>query len=611
MDKINDQRNVSLNNFYKDTLNEKDIKLLKSLNEETKFIEANFYADNLRKMGFNIVNESIDIALSSEEINYYSKEYIKIEKDGLFGLASLKSSKIYVTCDFNKIEKNNNFKFNAFILYKDKYVYIYNYDKDVIIAKMEADEIVAVIEGSNVITLKDNKKGIYNILKNKYVLNCEYEDVFYYDDRIIAILKNNIVTIFNYINCKVLLEYKFSSDEYYMESKDLSSKNVFVINKENKLGLLNIFTGEFLTIPEYDNIEFVECYGKKTMAILKKENKYGLYNIDRKEFIIQCICDEIKTPNKNLRKYIFIYTVDGFKGAASDERVLTNYIFNEVEIYNKGLYLVCKTDKNCYVFNHEKCLFTFDNNCKFKVMNLESKRGIFRGTRFNDKDIICIDLNSRGVDGYLMYYSIEETLEDNLGYIVKASNNHYFIYNIKKDDIYDNIIQNKYYTNIKKLQEYFVCFKGDKCALAVGNGNLITGFRYDDIYENNEGLIILKCNNNIGYYMNGKTTKCIYDSLNSFVSGNNKYVIAKKEGKSGLLLNCKVLIPFEYEEIFLANEKCIKEICDTFNIYDECEKIKYIVRKCGKYGVCSDKGFVMSDFIIVKGELIHNIIKHN
>lgn len=592
--------NESLQDFYANKLNENDIKILKSLNEQTKFIEANFYADNLRKMGFEISSDAIDISLNSEEINSYSKEYIKIEKDGLFGLASLLSSRIYIPCEYEKIEKNSHFKFNAFVLKKGEYIYIYNYDKDVIISKIKAEKIISVMEGNNII-IKDNEKiGIYNILKNTYVLDCEYEDVFYYDDRIIAILKNNVITIYNYINSKVLLEYKFSSNEYYMEGKELSSKNIFVINKENKLGLLNIFTGEFLAVPEYDEVKFVECYGKKNMVILKKENKYGLYSLDKKQFIIQCICDEIKVANEKLRKYIFIYTINGLKGVASCDKVITNYVFNEIIVYNKGLYMVCKTDKNCYVYSNDKCLFTLDNNSKFKMINLESKRCIFKGTRFNDKDIICVDINNRRViDGDLMYYSIEKVLEDNKGYIIKSYNNHYFILNIENDDIYDNIIKDKHYTNVKKLKKYFVLFRDDKCALADTYGKLITRNRYDDIYENEEGLIIFKMNDYVGYFHDNIVTKCMYNHLVSF-SEDNKFILANKEGKNGLLLNGKVIIPFDYEEIFLADENYIDEICNIFNISNIYEKIKYIVRKCGKYAVCSEKGFVMSDFIFLE-----------
>lgn len=618
MDEINEKSNSarhqvgdnSLNNFYRDTLDERDITILKSLKDETRFVEGNFYADNLRKMGFHIISESIDISLSSEELNYYSSDYIIIERDGLFGLASLNSSRIYIQCDFNKITKDNDFKFNAFVLYKDTYIYIYNYDKDVIISKMEAQEIKSVMAGNNIIIKNNEKIGIYNILSNKYVLNCEYEDVLYYDDRVIALLKNNIITIFNYINSKVLLEYKFSSNEYYMESKDLSVENIFVINKENKLGLLNIFTGEFLVVPEYDCVELVECYGKKTMVILKKEGKYGLYNIDRKEFILQCICNEIIVPSNSLRKYIFIYTVEGYKGVASDKGVLTNYIFNEIDVCSKGSYFICKTNKNFYVYSNGKCIFTFDNNSKFEVLNLESKRGIFKGTKFIDKDIICIDFNNRCIDGCLKYYSIEYTLEEDEGYIIKSSNNHYYILNTKNDNIYDNIIKNKYYRKVKKLSKHFVCYKGDKCALADNYGNLITSIKYDNIYENDEGLIILELNNYLGCFYSGKVTKCIYDNLNIFSNKQDEYIIANKEGKVGLLLEGKVLIPFDYEEIFIIDEGNRKEICNIFNINNKYEKIKYIVRKSGKYGVCSEKGFVMSEFLMLEGEVLHKIILH-
>ena len=142
--------NESLQDFYANKLNENDIKILKSLNEQTKFIEANFYADNLRKMGFEISSDAIDISLNSEEINSYSKEYVKIERDGLFGLASLLSSRIYIPCEYEKIEKNSQFKFNAFVLKKGEYIYIYNYDKDVIISKVKAEKIISVIIGKRI-----------------------------------------------------------------------------------------------------------------------------------------------------------------------------------------------------------------------------------------------------------------------------------------------------------------------------------------------------------------------------------------------------------------------------------------------------------------------------
>ena len=148
------------------------------------------------------------------------------------------------------------------------------------------------------ITYWSKKNGLYNVLDNNFdeKMETDYDSfLFYANIKKILATKNEKQVI---IDSNIWKETNIKYDKI-----DLIDKNTFIVNQNNKYGLLKS-DGTILLDIKYDNIEFSIETLTEINYIVTLNNKFGLVNNDGK-FLTDIKYDDIKySGNGNFKSKI-------------------------------------------------------------------------------------------------------------------------------------------------------------------------------------------------------------------------------------------------------------------------------------------------------------------
>lgn len=336
-------------------------------NETDKIYEAKVYNSNKEQLFNNYEQVLPFIFTEIATENPFEKSVLKTKQGDKYGIIDFTGKEIVKTI-YESIE-SLPYKEGMFLI-KESGKYGLMTMKGKIIVKPEYDSIIADGYYNNkslykkegyIVSNKTEQGYRYGYLdaQGKKILNIEYNEI----ERVNSIddeensyiigTKNGKVGV--YKNKQLLIKHEYEDIQYNKVN------NVFVVNKNNKLGVLDLQGKKILNV-EYDDIQF-----SQNMIKAQKDENQIIYNKEGEEQEKLDYIDLIYTDNDN---YIITIDKQGKYGVMNKQKeviIQNNYQYIE---YIFGEYFICTKDGKLGVVNSSgKYELDFQYNVIQRVQN--------------------------------------------------------------------------------------------------------------------------------------------------------------------------------------------------------------------------------------------------
>lgn len=366
----------------------------------------------------------------SKEINFiYEKSFVYVMKDGLFGIYDIRRQDVVVPVIFNKIINNcGHSKFYVYVM-SDGLIGIYDITKyqqvvlppmfNEILTKDDLPEIPFnketsfIYKESYVFGIKDQLLGIYDLKKQKFIIEPVYKDISYnklyhytyvfkcYKEHTFDLLNENLEKVINDIDD---VSYHSGWFEYERQEQE-HFRFFYIVSKTGKYGVLECDTQDLLIPFEYQYINELNSFSNErtTLFVAKHNNLYGVIN-HRNEILLNFEYEKIIGASGEMLKEIQYKVVkngatllvdsEGKKIISLDkfDKEIINYL-----IFSEGLAAVRIDGTWGYINSHEECIIEpkFLWGGHFKNGQAE----VMVKTSFCDRAVGVIDNNGHFIEG--------------------------------------------------------------------------------------------------------------------------------------------------------------------------------------------------------------------
>lgn len=321
---------------------------------------------------FNKNLENWVLSPEYDEIENINFLFYKIKKNGKYGLFDSEANNICLTPEYDKIEKNN-FE-NFFRIKKNGKYGFWGVQEKEFILYPECDKISKI-----------NSYRVSEISKSKV-------DSKYFDKNLgnlYLLQKNNKIGLFDEKSNKVILSPEYDKISSLRENSDIKGrykyedeKFYYLLQQDNKYGLFDSKTKSIIIPVEYESISTLNY--EYTNLKLKQNGKCGVYNLDNNKMTIPFEYDEIIVNYATPYYYLIkqnnkwgVYDLDKNSIILPLEYDFLGYFDAD---YAKGINTLVKSEKNSkygiydirkgnLVLPYEYSEITFDNETEFFKCN--------------------------------------------------------------------------------------------------------------------------------------------------------------------------------------------------------------------------------------------------
>jgi hypothetical protein len=325
--------------------------------------------------------------------------------------------------------------------------------------------------------------GVYSLLRNEFVIPCEYKSFDKIYDRNIYRVNNekgyNLITIDNVPVFK----------NWYQELYTINDSKNFIAKRNDKMGIIDENEKEIVPV-EYKNISSSR-YNDGSYLAINKEGKYGCIQANGKvslpfeyDFITTNYTNSLKTTKGD--KCGMIQVNNG-----SPHEIVTCQYDNI--IIDKESLIVEKDSKFGILDSYGKLIAPCEYESIEKVL-FKNQSNYLYITKKNKKYTV-LDNSSRLIsDKEYTYINPIASLDYNRSYWANESNSNFLLFNDK-----------------------------GKIGLLDMLGKPILETKYDDVVGEFNNTIVVKSKNKVGIYnllTKTETTPCVYDQIIIDKSGN-------------------------------------------------------------------------------------------
>ena len=198
---------------------------------------------------------------SNDKEVWYEKQVLNFEKDGKYGLVDY-SGKVLVDAEYSEIKSMSGVH-NNLLLIKDEKVGVYNIATNEIVIESLYQEVKALTDNSSDGYIIKNDAGLYGLIAadKKQILECKYSNIKGFTGvKEYVVTENNSVELVDE-NAKVIIT----------DSIDTVTTNYLIVTKSNKYGV-KTKDSAIVIDAEYDKLE----YAFENYFIAEKNGKKGI-----------------------------------------------------------------------------------------------------------------------------------------------------------------------------------------------------------------------------------------------------------------------------------------------------------------------------------------------
>lgn len=550
--------------------------------------KSGLYQTDKKHLGRFVLPINYDAILSVSEKD--STAIVSV--DNKCGVVELDSKRVIIPIIYDKIQK----KKDCYYLFQSNKVGVV-YLNSIPETLQMFDEIISYnSENKSVVFKNSKKKGIYDIINNKIILEPKYDRI----NEIEGNSKNDngkiaIVSIDNKFGMVKLYENKEVIPVVYDGIKKINRKyyttTKFEIKQNNKYGIIDV-NGNLLIPIEYDYL--YQPYNSKNSIVVGKQGKYGVVNWKNNIKLpfeyesIGVIGDNFFQVKKNSKSGI----VDKYN------RVKVPFKYNYIFVYKSGFMSVRMKNGKEGVLNSKgreiiPTIYdsvSFHRKSKLYIVEQDNKMGIIRSNGktiipplftwveiINENLFLITDNNfsffiDRNFKPISSLFKIHQKIEsDNTNYYVTSKNKKMGIINCENKIIipfvYDTIIPVlKYYR-----KNYFIVSQNKKYGL-INKAKTIVDCKYSDFFidEYEKHVFLFNKNTTLKYPEYNKKIDTI---KGRFVGkfDRDKYIF---KGKTNY---------------FVYNDNTLIDCDSMMKKEDSKYELSNIIIKNGKYGYFKNK----------------------